>query len=191
MYRYLYPQAFAAASQHLNYMHRRDQHGVLIGSSMTMALAVRAAQLGNRRSQVVFLLLTIVLGSTFLGIKVVEYHDKFVHHLVPGSDFHFEGPYAREAQIFFSLYFAMTGMHAVHMIIGIGMLSTLTVLAWRGNVLSAVLHAGRARRTLLALRRHRVDLSLPVALPDPGGLMSRARRSVQDLRRHLRHAASA
>jgi cytochrome c oxidase subunit 3 len=74
-----------------------------------------------------------VLGSTFLGIKVVEYHDKFVHHLVPGRDFHFEGPYGREAQIFFSLYFAMTGMHAVHMIIGIGMLSTLTVLAWRGK----------------------------------------------------------
>jgi cytochrome c oxidase subunit III len=133
VYRYLYPQAFSAASQHLNYIIGAINTGVLIGSSMTMALAVRAAQLGNRRSQVVFLLLTIVLGSTFLGIKVVEYHDKFVHHLVPGSDFHFEGPYGREAQIFFSLYFAMTGMHAVHMIIGIGMLSTLTVLAWRGN----------------------------------------------------------
>ncbi len=133
VYRYLYPQAFSAASQHLNYIIGAINTGVLIGSSMTMALAVRAAQLGNRRSQVVFLLLTIVLGSTFLGIKVVEYHDKFLHHLVPGSDFHFEGPYGREAQIFFSLYFAMTGMHAVHMIIGIGMLSTLTVLAWRGN----------------------------------------------------------
>jgi len=133
VYRYLYPQAFSAASHHLNYIIGAINTGVLIGSSMTMALAVRAAQLGNRRSQVVFLLLTIVLGSTFLGIKVVEYHDKFVHHLVPGSDFHFEGPYGREAQIFFSLYFAMTGMHAVHMIIGIGMLSTLTVLAWRGT----------------------------------------------------------
>lgn len=131
VYRYLYPQAFSAASHHLNYIIGAINTGVLIGSSMTMALAVRAAQLGNRRSQVVFLLLTIVLGSTFLGIKVVEYHDKFVHHLVPGANFRFEGP--REAQIFFSLYFAMTGMHAVHMIIGIGMLSTLTVLAWRGN----------------------------------------------------------
>jgi cytochrome c oxidase subunit 3 len=133
VYRYLYPHAFAAASHHLNYVIGAINTAVLIGSSMTMALAVRAAQLGNRRSQVVFLLLTIGLGSTFLGIKVVEYHDKFVHHLVPGPHFQFEGPYGREAQIFYSLYFAMTGMHAVHMIIGIGMLATLTVLAWRGR----------------------------------------------------------
>jgi cytochrome c oxidase subunit 3 len=133
VYRYLYPHAFAAASHHLNVFIGAANTAVLIGSSMTMALAVRAAQLGNRRSQVVFLLLTIVLGSVFLGVKVFEYHDKFVHHLVPGPHFHFEGPYGREAQIFYSLYFAMTGMHAVHMIIGIGMLATLTVLAWRGK----------------------------------------------------------
>jgi len=133
VYRYLYPHAFAAASEHLNYKIGAANTAVLIGSSMTMALAVRAAQLGRVRDQVVFLLLTIVLGSTFLGIKVIEYHDKFVHHLVPGAHFHFEGPYGREAQIFFSLYFAMTGMHAVHMIIGIAMLATLTVLAGRGK----------------------------------------------------------
>ena len=133
VYRYLYPHAFSEASHHLNYIIGAINTAVLIGSSMTMALAVRAAQLGQRRGQIVFLLLTIVLGSTFLGIKVFEYHEKFVHHLVPGRNFHFEGPYGREAQIFFSLYFAMTGMHALHMIIGIGMLATLTVLAWRGN----------------------------------------------------------
>jgi cytochrome c oxidase subunit III len=133
VYRYLYPQAFEAASHHLNYIIGAFNTGVLICSSMTMALAVRAAQVGHRRSQVVFLILTIVLGSTFLGVKVVEYHEKFVHHLVPGPNFHFEGPHGREAQIFFSLYFAMTGMHAIHMIIGIGMLATLTVMAWRGR----------------------------------------------------------
>jgi cytochrome c oxidase subunit 3 len=133
VYRYLYPHAFSEASHHLNYVIGAINTAVLICSSMTMALAVRAAQLSHRRSQVVFLLLTIVLGSIFLGVKVVEYHDKFVHHLVPGANFHFEGPYGREAQIFFSLYFAMTGMHAVHMIIGIGMLSILTALAWRGS----------------------------------------------------------
>src|SRR5262249_7288783 len=135
VYRFLYPQAFAAASHHLNYIIGAINTAVLIGSSMTMALAVRAAQLGNRRNQVIFLLLTIVLGSTFLGIKVVEYHDKFVHHLVPGPHFQFEGP--PEAQLFFGLYFAMTGMHAVHMIIGIGMLVTLTVLASRGRFSAA------------------------------------------------------
>jgi cytochrome c oxidase subunit III len=133
VYRYLYPHAFSEASHHLDYKIGAINTAVLIGSSMTMALAVRGAQLGNRRSQVVFLLLTIMLGSTFLGIKVFEYHEKFVHHLVPGANFSFPGPYGREAQIFFSLYFAMTGMHAVHMIIGIGMLATLTVLASRGH----------------------------------------------------------
>jgi cytochrome c oxidase subunit 3 len=133
VYRYLYPHAFAAASHHLNVFVGAANTAVLIGSSMTMALAVRAAQFGHRRNQVVFLLSTIVLGSIFLGVKLFEYHDKFVHHLVPGPHFQFEGPHGREAQIFYSLYFAMTGMHAVHMIIGIGMLATLTVLAWRGR----------------------------------------------------------
>src|ERR1700746_3484876 len=100
VYRYLYPHAFSEASHHLNYVIGAINTAVLICSSMTMALAVRAAQLGHRRRQVIFLLLTIALGSTFLGVKVVEYHDKFVHHLVPGASFHFEGPYGREAQIF-------------------------------------------------------------------------------------------
>jgi len=133
VYRYLYPQAFLEASHHLNYIIGAANTAVLISSSMTMALAVRGAQLGNRRVQVVFLAATILLGSVFLGVKVVEYHEKFVHHLVPGPNFHFEGSHGREAQIFFSLYFAMTGMHAIHMIIGIGLLSTLLVLAARGR----------------------------------------------------------
>ena len=63
-----------------------------------------------------------MLGSVFLGVKVVEYEDKFEHHLVPGADFQFAGPNARPAQIFYSLYFAMTGLHALHMIIGIPIL---------------------------------------------------------------------
>jgi cytochrome c oxidase subunit 3 len=133
VYRMTYPEAFSEASHHLNYKLGAFNTAVLIGSSMTMALAVRAAQLGNRRNQVMFLLATIALGSVFLGVKVVEYHDKFVHHLVPGPHFHFEGPHGREAQIFYSLYFAMTGMHAVHMIIGIVMLGILTVMAARGR----------------------------------------------------------
>jgi cytochrome c oxidase subunit 3 len=133
VYRYLYPQAFQEASHHLNYIIGAANTAVLISSSMTMALAVRGAQLGNRRVQVVFLAATILLGAVFLGVKVFEYHEKFVHHLVPGPDFHFEGSHVREAQIFFSLYFAMTGMHAIHMIIGIGLLSTLLVLAARGR----------------------------------------------------------
>ena len=132
-YRTAYPQAFAGASNHLDIWLGTVNTAVLICSSFTMALAVRAAQLGQRKPVMVFLILTIVLGAIFLGIKFTEYHAKFVEHLVPGSAFTYEGPFADAAEIFFSFYFAMTGMHALHMIIGIGLLATLIVKTARGR----------------------------------------------------------
>jgi len=133
VYRSLYPHAFAEASRLLNYKLGAINTAVLICSSLTMVLAVRAAQLGQRRSLIVFLLLTMLLGSAFLGIKVVEYSHKFHEHLVPGPTFMFEGRDPQHAQLFFSFYFAMTGMHALHMIIGIGILAVLVFLSWRGR----------------------------------------------------------
>jgi cytochrome c oxidase subunit 3 len=85
---------------------------VLITSSLTMAMAVHAAQLGERTKLMVLLVLTMLLGTAFLGIKSIEYYEKFVEHHVPGPDFQFEENYFRPAQIFFSLYFVMTGLHA-------------------------------------------------------------------------------
>ena len=79
---------------------------ILIISSLTMALGVRAAQMGDRRKLTVFMMLTLILGMSFLGIKAIEYHSKWEHHLIPGINFHQEGPDARQVQIFFSLYFA-------------------------------------------------------------------------------------
>jgi cytochrome c oxidase subunit 3 len=135
IYRWSYPDAFLAASASLDWKLGALNTGVLIGSSLTMALAVQGAQLGKRRMQVVFLILTILLGAVFLGVKAVEYREKFEHHHVPGPSFHFEeeGIDQGHAQIFFSLYFAMTGMHALHMVIGIGLLTWLLVLASRGR----------------------------------------------------------
>jgi len=133
VYRFTYPAAFAQASHHLDVTLGAINTAVLIGSSLTMALAVHAAQLGYRRTQALFLVLTIVLGSVFLGIKTIEYGHKFHEHLVPGPSFLFSGAEARHAQIFFSLYFVMTGLHALHMIIGIVILAVLTVMAWRGS----------------------------------------------------------
>jgi len=98
-----------------------------------MALAVRAAQTDSKRALILFLILTMVLGTVFLGIKSVEYHHKFEEHFVPGASFAFEGPHSRGAEIFFSLYFAMTGMHALHMIIGVGILFTLLLMARKGR----------------------------------------------------------
>ena len=84
-----------------------------------MALAVRASKTGEKSQLVLFLTLTLVLGGVFLGVKVVEYAEKFSHHLVPGEHFAFHDAALRDgAQIYFSLYFAMTGLHATHMILG-------------------------------------------------------------------------
>ena len=120
-----------------------------------MALAVYSAQTGKRRNQIVCLVLTIVLGLTFLGIKAVEYHDKYVDHLIPGQlipgrpfnpqvqehgtpyDKHklhlLPGATVKNVEMFYWIYFAMTGMHAVHMIIGVGVLSVILYFAARGR----------------------------------------------------------
>ncbi len=139
LYRSAYPAAFAAASHHLDVNLGAANTLVLLGSSLTMALAVRAAQLGSRRGSIAGMLLTIALGSVFLGVKAYEYAHKFHEGLVPGPHFVFPGAEARHAELFFSLYFAMTGLHALHMIIGVGVLATLTWLAAR-RTYSAAYH---------------------------------------------------
>lgn len=133
VYRAAYPAAFTAGSHHLDIVLGCINTVVLISSSLTMALAVHAAQVGQRRLLTAFLLLTIVLGLVFLGIKAVEYGHKFEDRLVPGPTFFFEGEHAKQVQIFYSFYFGMTGMHALHMVIGIGLLSVLVWLAWHGR----------------------------------------------------------
>lgn len=137
VYRSAYPEAFASGSHHLDVFLGAVNTIVLIGSSLTMAMAVHAAQLGKREALIVFLLGTILLGLVFLGIKGIEYAHKFAEHLVPGQAFVYEGPHAQHAQLFFSFYFAMTGMHALHMVIGVGILAVLVVLAWRKRFSSA------------------------------------------------------
>jgi cytochrome c oxidase subunit 3 len=135
LYRLQNGPAFAAASRELDVPLGLINTFVLIGSSFTMALGVHAAALGKRRAVVGWLLATVFLGSAFLGVKVVEYQHKFAHHLVPGPSFapeHIEPELQRGAQIYFSLYFAMTGLHATHMILGIPVLLVLAVLAHRG-----------------------------------------------------------
>jgi cytochrome c oxidase subunit 3 len=133
VYRYQYPRGFAEASQHLDITLGTFNTAVLIVSSLTMALAVWCAAVGRRKGIVGFLLLTMALGGVFLGVKAVEYSHKFHDHLVPGPSFHFPGPNARPAEIFYSLYFTMTGLHAVHMIIGIGLLTVLVIQARKGR----------------------------------------------------------
>jgi cytochrome c oxidase subunit 3 len=154
LYRYKYPAAFAAASNHLDIKLGAVNTVVLIISSFTMAMAVFSTQVGKRRNSIVYLVLTLVLGLTFLGIKAVEYRQKYEDRLIPGelipghafspevakhgdTDAHklhlSPGATVKNVEMFYWIYFAMTGMHALHMIIGVGILTVILIMAWRGK----------------------------------------------------------
>lgn len=142
VYRLNYYNEFAAGSRSLDIWLGTINTVVLICSSLTVAMGVRAAQMGKRRLLIVLMLLTLVFGFAFLGIKGVEWYQKFEEHHIPGpgfdaSDIMHAYPQLHivpaHAQIYFSLYFAMTGLHALHMIIGIGIFSFITYQAWKGK----------------------------------------------------------
>jgi cytochrome c oxidase subunit 3 len=137
VYRSAYPHVFAEASRSLNVYLGAANTVVLLCSSLTMVLAVRATQLGQRKAIVLFLILTLIFGFIFLGVKAVEWKEKFDHHHIPGqAGFHLEGlapELQGQAQLFFSLYFAMTGLHALHMVIGAGIMIALAYWAWKGR----------------------------------------------------------
>jgi cytochrome c oxidase subunit 3 len=134
VYRAWYPEAFAAASHELVVWAGTLNTVVLITSSLTMALAVHAAQTGHRRALVALLLTTMLLGCVFLGVKAFEYRTEYLEHHIPGLAFQFEPEQFLHAQIFFSLYFIMTGLHALHMIIGLGIMSVMVWMSWRGII---------------------------------------------------------
>ena len=169
IYRIKYYDSFVAGSTSIDVTWGFINTLVLIGSSLTMALAVSAAQRGIVRLQQVFIVLTMVLGVVFLGVKAVEYHQKYVEHHIPGGIFgtfdavtnypgqeaniaeevakekvkvnklspeaaeKFGKETAKQAEIFFCFYFAMTGLHALHMIIGLGLMTWLLLRVSRGE----------------------------------------------------------
>lgn len=164
IYRVWYFDAFAEASRRLSLFWGGLNTAVLIGSSLTMAMAVRSAQTNSRKATVNYLIVTMILGCVFLGVKVIEYQDKFANYEVPGANYDWmyherhaaaeggehasgaEGAAAehrqlsqtpeqlqRTTQLYFSLYFTMTGLHALHMIIGVGLMLVITWMAWKGK----------------------------------------------------------
>jgi len=158
-----YYDAFVAGSSSIDVTWGFVNTLVLIASSLTMALAVYAAQKGIRRFQQLFIILTMILGTAFLVIKGIEYHAKYVEHHIPGGIFgtfnavkNYPGQeeniadtvakekervdklspeaarnaaerIAKQTEIFFCFYFAMTGLHALHMIIGLVLMAWLLV----------------------------------------------------------------
>jgi cytochrome c oxidase subunit 3 len=137
IYRSWYPDVFAIASSSLNEIIGALNTGVLLLSSFTMVMAVRAGQLGQQKAIVIFLILTLLFGGIFLGVKAYEWNQKFEEHHIPGqAAFHLDGVLPGDqghAQLFFSIYFAMTGLHALHMVIGVGILLILIVQARKGR----------------------------------------------------------
>ena len=167
IYRVWYFDAFAEASRRLSLFWGGLNTAVLIGSSLTMAMAVRSAQTNQRKATVNWLVLTMILGTVFLGVKVIEYSDKFANYEIPGAHYDWmyherhaagaehagaeggaaeaaasgehrqlslnEDQLQRTTQLYFSLYFTMTGLHALHMIIGIGIMLVITWMAWKGK----------------------------------------------------------
>jgi cytochrome c oxidase subunit 3 len=177
LYRSMYHEAFVDAHHHLDITWGTVNTFILLFSSLTMALAVHAAQIGKRISMINWLGITVLLAFAFLGVKAVEYSHKWHDHLVPGPRFAYEshnretgggrsevrynsvredqeainpggpgtpgspgsarpssaGDLADKAQMFFSFYFAMTGLHAVHIIIGILVIGTVIGLAVRDH----------------------------------------------------------
>lgn len=156
VYRSRYPHAFAAASQTLDVFWGTFNTFVLLTSSLTMALAVRAAHLGRSKQVAQFLGLTMLLGAAFLCVKFYEYAHKYHEGLAPllGLPFEYAGQDVGARKIFLGLYFGMTGVHALHMIIGIALLGLFAVPAWRNR-----LGAGGALKVEIAgLYWHFVDL---------------------------------
>lgn len=155
LYRSNYPEAFAAASHELSIGWGAFNTAVLIGSSLTMALAVRCAQLGSSAGVVRNIVLTLVLGTGFLGVKAIEYAAKFEHHVVPGASFQWpDEALAPQVELFFGFYFTMTGLHALHMVIGMVVMVLVARRAAR-DVYTPSNHIGVE---MLGLYWHFVDL---------------------------------
>ena len=133
VYRYRLHEAFMAGSDKLDLVLGGVNTVVLILSSLTMALAVHAAQTNKRKQLIWFLILTMALGAVFLGIKAVEYTHKFHENLVPGPSFQFDGVAHHRSELYFSFYFAMTGFHALHMIVGIALLAVILWMSVKGR----------------------------------------------------------
>jgi cytochrome c oxidase subunit 3 len=173
MFRYKFPTAFLDGSNHLDLVVSTTNTVVLLSSSLTMALAVHAAQTGHKMKLIQFLVATLVLGSVFLGIKGYEYNQKYVNNLIPGYNFewtappsHVPGaeashgqevaenghagevvpvgnaltaapisyaPFPQQVEVFYGLYFIMTGAHAIHMVIGAVVILILIVLSWKDH----------------------------------------------------------
>lgn len=134
IFRYLYPETFVAAHYLLDNKMGGINTVVLLTSSLTMALAVRNAQISNTKGIVLNLVATIAFACIFLVVKYFEYSHKFHLGLLPGEAYSYTGgEVPGRPEIFFSLYFCMTGLHGIHVIAGIIVLTWILIRAQKGH----------------------------------------------------------
>lgn len=132
VYRSWYPELYLLASEELDMFWGTVNTAVLIGSSLTIAMAIRSAQLNQIKGLIYNLYITIGLACVFMVIKYFEYVHKFEKGIFPGQYYTYEGVAHEKANIFFSIYYMMTGLHGIHVIIGVGLMLWLVVKAKKG-----------------------------------------------------------
>jgi|SRR5690554_6042044 cytochrome c oxidase subunit 3 len=141
VYRVWHPEVFAVASEVLDPVMGGINTIVLLASSLTVALSIYSAQTDDQKATVRYLVATVALAAVFLIVKYFEYTAKFEHGVFPGASFDPHGDYARYnipyAAQFFSIYFVMTGIHGVHVVVGMVLISIMAFRAHRGHFSSA------------------------------------------------------
>ena len=132
-----FPEAFSSAHHHLDRTMGALNTIVLLVSSWTMVMAVAAARASKTKALVRYLALTLTLAGVFLVVKFFEYNHKIHEGLLPGKFFSYAGPHEPFEQVFFGFYFLMTGIHGIHVILGMIVISWLLIRARRGEFSSA------------------------------------------------------
>jgi cytochrome c oxidase subunit 3 len=149
------PEGFGIASRHVHEWLGTFNTAILLTSSLSMALAVQAASGDDRKRLVRLLAVTGLLGAAFMGVKATEYFLEWKDGLVPGPGFRYSGAHRRTVEEFFFLYFVMTGVHAIHLTVGIG------AVAWNALVARRERHVTRREDAIeaLGLYWHFVDVA--------------------------------
>jgi cytochrome c oxidase subunit 3 len=133
LYRSSYPIGFAEASKQTRFVIGTANSALLLTSSLSMAWAVQLAGTPARRALATLLFLTAALGFAFLALKGLEYYLDFADRDVPGIVFSMQRPYARQMELFWFLYYMMTGIHFVHLSVGVAVAAVMGLRALRGR----------------------------------------------------------
>lgn len=135
--RWRFPLAFVEGSAHTDFAMGTAETAILLTSGCLAAIALRQIQLDRARQSAVLLMITSALGVAFLVLHGMEYHDEFEEGLIPGIRYTQTGPDARGVELFFSLYYVITGFHSLHVLIGVVLLLVIAVRSWRSAFSSA------------------------------------------------------